>query len=77
MLLNSLVFCRQYFIDKTTDQILTEGATLKRANLANTLRVLLKEGYKAFYGGKLGRQVIEELKKLGSEMTLQDLQEYK
>ena len=68
---------RKYFIDSTTDKVLTEGDILKRKNLADTLRVLQDEGYEAFYGGNLGRKVINELKELGSKMTLKDLSDYK
>jgi gamma-glutamyltranspeptidase len=49
----------------------------KRETLANTLRVLAEEGSGAFYTGRLGRQVIEELRQHGSGMTMQDLFEYK
>ena len=48
-----------------------------RTNLANTLRQLQEYGSETFYGGKLGQQVIDELKKLGSQMTLDDLKNYK
>ena len=71
---------RNHFIDSKTDKVLTEGSTLKRKNLANTLRELQEkgnEGYKEFYGGELGRKVIDELKELGCQMTLKDLEDYK
>ena len=48
--------------------------------MADTLRKLLEggeKGYEKFYGGELGSQVIDDLKKLGSKMTLKDLSDYK
>lgn len=68
---------RKLFIDEITNQTLTEGRIFKRQNLADTLRQLQDKGYKAFYEGELGRQVIDELHKLGSKMTLKDLSDYK
>ena len=71
---------RNHFIDSKTDKILTKGDILKRKNLAKTLRALQDkgdEGYKEFYGGELGRKVIDELKELGCQMTLKDLEDYK
>jgi gamma-glutamyltranspeptidase len=54
-----------------------EGDLHKRESLANTLKVLAEEGSDAFYKGRLGQQIIEELRQLGSNMTMQDLSEYK
>ena len=70
---------RELFIDNETNQILTEGRIIKRQNLADTLRMLHEggeKGYKEFYGGKLGRRVIDDLQKLGSKMTYKDLSDY-
>lgn len=57
--------------------MLSEGDIHKRESLANTLRILSEEGSDAFYKGKLGRQIIDELQKLGSKMSMEDLMEYK
>ena len=46
-------------------------------SLANTLRVLANDGYETFYGGQIGRQIIDELQKMGSKMTIQDLSDYR
>ena len=45
--------------------------------LANTLRDLAQNGSDAFYNGDLGRRIIEELQKMGSRLTMEDLNEYK
>ena len=68
---------RKHFIDAQSDKILVEGDTHTRKSYANTLRTLSKEGYKTFYGGRIGRQIIKELQKLGSKFTIQELMDYR
>ena len=70
-------YFRDNFIDENTNEPFMEGDLHTRKTLANTLRILAEEGAGAFYAGRLGRQVINELQQLGSEMTMQDFFEYK
>ena len=39
--------------------------------------MLANESYETFYGGQIGRQITDELQKLGSKMTIQDLSDYR
>ncbi|XP_037351894.1 glutathione hydrolase 5 proenzyme [Talpa occidentalis] len=41
--------------------------------LANTLETVATEGVEAFYTGKLGQMLLEDITKEGSQLTLQDL----
>ena len=45
--------------------------------LAKTLLDLAQNGPGAFYQGRLGRLVVAELQKMGSNITLADLNEYR
>ena len=45
--------------------------------LAKTLLDLAQNGPDAFYKGRLGRLVLAELQKMGSNITLEDLNEYR
>ena len=68
---------RNHFFDDEKNQTLSEGDIHKRTSLANTLRVLAEEGSDAFYKGRLGRQVINELQQMGSEIAMKDLLDYR
>ena len=64
-------------INTNTGKVFTEGETHKRPMLAKTLLYLAQNGPDAFYKGRLGRLVLAELQKMGSNITLGDLNEYR
>ena len=55
---------------------LQEGDILKKKELAEAYRILQKEGVSAFYGGRIGKKIIESLKEHGGIMELTDLEDY-
>ena len=53
-----------------------EGDTLFQPDLAQTLRRISKDGAKGFYEGRTAELVIEEMKRGGGIITLEDLKNY-
>jgi gamma-glutamyltranspeptidase / glutathione hydrolase len=53
-----------------------EGEWVQNENLAQTLRIIQKEGVKAIYEGEIGDAIVETLKNLGGIMTKEDLRNY-
>ncbi|MEX2526724.1 MAG: gamma-glutamyltransferase [Gemmatimonadota bacterium] len=49
------------------------GEWHRNPDLANTLRTVAREGTGAFYGGELGRKVVDGLQELGGFLTMEDL----
>lgn len=54
-----------------------EGEILKKEKLANTYRILQKDGIAAFYDGEIGEGIIRTIKDLGGFMKLSDLADYR
>ncbi|MCW2380928.1 gamma-glutamyltranspeptidase/glutathione hydrolase [Sphingobium sp. B2D3B] len=52
---------------------LREGDTLRQPQLAETLRMLAKDGLDSFYRGALAERIADDLTRLGSPVTAQDL----
>ena len=52
------------------------GDLLKRENLANTLELIGKEGWRVFYEGKIAKSIVETVQKNGGILTMQDMAEY-
>lgn len=46
-------------------QLLTQGDRLKRPHLAETMRIIARDGSKALYGGQVGRDLIDDFKEQG------------
>ena len=68
---------RQILSKPNSSSLLVEGDVHKRTTLANTLEILAKNGSDIFYNGTLGQQVINDLQKMGSNMTMDDLNKYR
>jgi len=52
------------------------GEWFRNPDLANSFRMLADEGPSAFYGGELGRTVVDGLANLGGYLTLDDLRNH-
>ena len=82
-LMTERMFChflnifRKHFVSEENNRIMSEGDSFKLQELANTLKVLAKEGARSFYEGSLGRQIVNDLRKLDSKISMEDLMEYK
>lgn len=53
-----------------------EGDVLKKEKLADTYRILQRDGIDAFYSGEIGKAIISTIKKHGGIMELSDLENY-
>lgn len=67
---------RNLFTNPKTKSLYREGDIIKRPDLAKTLKRIRDHGADDFYGGDTGRLFIEDLKKLGGKMTLDNLRRY-
>jgi len=55
----------------------TAGEIYKLPKLAETLKIIAKEGVKAVYNGSLTSKIIQDLKKVNGIITKKDLADYK
>ncbi|NXC07873.1 GGT5 hydrolase, partial [Orthonyx spaldingii] len=53
------------------------GETFRWPALQQTLRVVAEHGAAAFYEGEIGKALVEDLRKAGSSLSLEDLRVYK
>ena len=56
---------------------LKSGDLLVQKDLAKSLRLIAKQGAKAFYQGEIATKIAKEMQSQGSTMTLEDLKAYK
>ncbi|NXG97057.1 GGT5 hydrolase, partial [Loxia leucoptera] len=59
------------------DRFLKLGETFRWPALQRTLRAVAEHGAAAFYEGEIGRALVEDIRKAGSSLSLEDLQAYK
>lgn len=53
------------------------GETFRQKDLAQSLRLIQRDGEKAFYQGAIGQRIADEMAKNGGLITMQDLKNYK
>ena len=71
------IICREIFINPETNDTWKEGDTYKRKNLADTLERIATYGANEFYHGKTGQNLVNDIKKVGGIITMEDLEHYK
>jgi len=54
-----------------------EGDVFVWPNLAKTLRRIAQNGAQEFYSGQVGQELVEDLQKAGSIITMEDLKNYR
>ncbi|XP_060862732.1 glutathione hydrolase 1 proenzyme-like isoform X3 [Metopolophium dirhodum] len=67
---------RESFYDEEFGRVKTAGEIYKLPKLAETLRIIAKEGVDAIYNGSLTSKVLKDLKKVKSLITKEDLANY-
>ncbi|XP_050570232.1 glutathione hydrolase 5 proenzyme [Cygnus atratus] len=58
-------------------RFLTHGETFRWPALQQTLRAVAENGATAFYEGQIGQALVEDIKKAGSILSMEDLKAYK
>ncbi|KAM6340736.1 glutathione hydrolase 5 proenzyme [Alca torda] len=58
-------------------RFLKSGETFRWPALQRTLRAVAEKGATAFYEGQIGEALVEDIRKAGSNISLEDLQAYK
>lgn len=59
------------------ERFLTKGKTFRWPALQRTLETLAENGPAAFYEGQIGKALVEDIKKVGSVISMEDLKAYK
>jgi len=67
---------RECFHDEEYGRLKKVGQIYKLPKLAETLRIIAKEGVDAIYNGSLTSKVLKDLKKIKSIITKEDLANY-
>ncbi|XP_048819950.1 glutathione hydrolase 5 proenzyme [Lagopus muta] len=58
-------------------KFLTTGKTFRWPALQQTLKILAENGATAFYEGQIGEALVEDIRKVGSVISMEDLKAYK
>ena len=58
-------------------QVFKEGDTIKRPQLAETLKIIQKEGPDALHNGSLLEPFVEDIQNNGGILTQEDMRQYK
>ena len=59
------------------DGVPSEGQKIRQPELAETLKAIAEEGSQVFYQGRIAQAIIDELKKEGGLLTIEDLKNYR
>lgn len=70
------MFPRKTFFDEKTGHVKTIGEMYTLPKLAETMKVIAKEGGDALYNGTLADKLLDDLKKVNGIMTREDLAAY-
>lgn len=62
---------------KSNGTLYKAGDKLKQKDLAKSLKCIAKKGKDAFYKGKVGQKIINDIQRNGGIMTMEDLANYK
>ncbi|KAI3953571.1 hypothetical protein MKW92_012068 [Papaver armeniacum] len=57
--------------------LLQDGDTCYNIELGNSLEMIAKQGPQAFYNGTVGEKLVQDVKKAGGILTMEDLRSYK
>lgn len=68
----------EIFINPHTNEFYKEDEIMYRPQLGATLRIIAEEGPEVMYrGGRIGKQLVDDIQDMGGIVTEQDLQNYK
>jgi gamma-glutamyltranspeptidase/glutathione hydrolase/leukotriene-C4 hydrolase len=72
-----LICFREAFFNEKTGHVKQSGETYTLPKLAETMKIIIKEGSDAVYNGSLTPKLLEDLRKVGGIITEEDLANYK
>jgi gamma-glutamyltranspeptidase / glutathione hydrolase / leukotriene-C4 hydrolase len=77
-ILHDFFYCREFFTNSKTNEFYEEGEILKNPKLAETLKIISREGSDSFYSptGTFTKTIVEEIRSNGGIITLEDLTTY-
>lgn len=70
------IIFRAIFINPKTNNVYKTGEKYKRPKLAETLRVIAKEGGDAIHKGSLTKRLVKDIQNKGGIITERDLNNY-
>lgn len=70
-------FCRKTFYNEKIGHVKKAGEKYTLPKLAETMKIIAKEGADAVYRGSLTSELLKDLKKINSIITAEDLSNYK
>lgn len=71
------MFCSKTFIHEITGSGKKAGDIFRLPKLAETLKIIAKEGADAMYNGSLTSRMVEDLKNVNGIITEEDFHNYK
>jgi len=71
-----VLFYRGTFFDEKTGHVKKAGEQYKLPKLAETLKIIAKEGIDAIYNGSLTPKLLDDLKEVNGIITKEDLANY-
>ncbi|CAB1447798.1 unnamed protein product [Pleuronectes platessa] len=69
--------CSLQVLCNKNQTVLSQGDTLKFSKLAETLQTVAQLGADAFYTGKIGQDLIQDIQEQGGTLTMEDLNSFK
>ncbi|XP_025200748.1 glutathione hydrolase 1 proenzyme-like isoform X1 [Melanaphis sacchari] len=75
-LIKNDLLLREAFFDEKTGHVKTAGEQYKLPKLAETMKIIAKDGVNAIYNGSLTPKLLEDLKEMNGIITKEDLANY-
>ncbi|XP_023262219.1 glutathione hydrolase 5 proenzyme [Seriola lalandi dorsalis] len=69
--------CSLQIVCNKNKTVLSTGDILKFPKLAETMEIIAKQGADAFYTGKIGHDLIQDIQAAGGTLTMEDLKSFK
>lgn len=66
----------EIFINPETNKTFKRGEKIIREKLAKTLEIIAEKGADEFYGGEIGKKIVDDVNARGGILTIEDLKNY-
>ncbi|KAJ8680276.1 hypothetical protein QAD02_016063, partial [Eretmocerus hayati] len=68
---------REIFVDPDSGEFHKPGSVIRPLKLCKTMRIIAEKNATEFYNGTIGQMLVEDIRKRGSIITMQDLNNYR